>query len=64
MSDDRLLAALRPVVAGGSERQWTDLLGLLRAQRGRLDLDYLRRWAADLQADALLERALTAADAT
>lgn len=63
--EDVILHKLRwSIDAGGSERQWTDLLGLLRAQRGRLDLDYLRRWAADLQADALLERALTAADAT
>ena len=43
--------------AGGSERQWQDLCGLLGAQKGRLDLDYLRRWAPELGAGALLEKA-------
>ncbi|MBL8733728.1 MAG: hypothetical protein JNN13_15255 [Planctomycetes bacterium] len=44
--------------AGGSERQWADLMGLLRAQRGRLDLAYLREWAAALGLTAEIEQAL------
>jgi hypothetical protein len=31
--------------AAGSDRQWSDLLGLLRAQRARLDMAYLQKWA-------------------
>lgn len=46
------------IEAGGSERQWQDLCGLLGAQRGRMDLDYLRQWAPKLGAATLLEKAL------
>jgi hypothetical protein len=46
------------VQAGGSERQWQDLCGLLRAQTGRLDVDYLRKWATHLGMADLLEKAL------
>lgn len=41
-----------------SERQWQDILGIIRAQGDVLDLDYLRRWAANLGVDDLLQRAL------
>jgi hypothetical protein len=40
-----------------SERQWSDLLGVLRIQAGRLDEAYLDRWAADLGVSDLLARA-------
>lgn len=43
---------------GASQRQWHDVLGVLRMQRGRLDLDDMRRWAVELGVDDLLERAL------
>lgn len=43
---------------GASDRQWRDVLGVLKVQRERLDLEYLRRWAASLDLGALLERAL------
>ena len=42
-----------------SERQWTDVLGVLRVQRNVLDYEYLRRWATDLEVLDLLERACT-----
>jgi hypothetical protein len=44
--------------AGISDRQWQDVLGVIRIQRPALDLDYLRRWAPHLGVNALLERAL------
>lgn len=41
-----------------SERQWGDVLGVLRTQAGQLDRAYLRRWAGELGIDDLLQRAL------
>jgi hypothetical protein len=43
---------------GISERQWRDVLGVLAVQAGRLDLSYLRLWAARRGLADLLERAL------
>ncbi len=40
-----------------SDRQWRDVLGVLKVQRRRLDLAYLRRWASELAIDDLLARA-------
>jgi hypothetical protein len=57
--EDIVLAKLEWFRAGGetSERQWNDVLGLLRVQGERLDADYLRRFAAALGVADLLERA-------
>jgi len=41
-----------------SDRQWNDILGVLKVQGSNLDMIYLRRWAAALQVTDLLERAL------
>lgn len=41
-----------------SERQWRDALGVLKVQRERLDLDYLRQGARRLEVVDLLERLL------
>jgi hypothetical protein len=41
-----------------SDRQWNDILGVLKVQGSNLDMVYLRRWAAALQVTDLLERAL------
>jgi hypothetical protein len=40
-----------------SDRQWHDILGVLRTQGSKLDLDYVRTWAARLSVDDLLGRA-------
>jgi hypothetical protein len=44
-----------------SEHQWRDVLGILEVQVDRLDLLYMRRWAASLDVADLLNRALVAA---
>lgn len=41
-----------------SERQWLDVLGVLKVQGAALDEDYMGRWAAQLGVADLLERAL------
>ncbi len=45
-----------------SERQWLDVLGVLKVQGEALDGAYLRRWAAALDVSDLLRRALGDAD--
>ena len=41
-----------------SERQWRDVLGVLRVQRNQLDESYMRTWATRLGIADLLEKAL------
>ena len=41
-----------------SERQWNDVLGILKVQQSSLDMEYIRRWAATLELTDLLLRAL------
>jgi hypothetical protein len=62
-AEDTLLAKLEWYRLGGevSERQWRDVLGMLKVQAGVLDLAYMRRWAMELKVSDLLERALTEA---
>jgi hypothetical protein len=61
--EDTVLAKLEWFRLGGetSERQWWDILGVLKVTAD-IDSAYLRRWAASLGVEDLLERAL--ADAT
>jgi len=61
--EDTILAKLRRHRRGGevSERQLTDVLGVLKVQRERLDLGYLREWAGRLEVSDLLERLLAEA---
>jgi hypothetical protein len=62
-AEDVVLAKLEWYRKGDevSERQWTDVLGVLRSGAGRLDLAYLRRIAGDLNVLDLLDRALAEA---
>ena len=41
-----------------SDRQWNDILGVLKVQGTQLDMPYLQRWAVNLKVTDLLERAL------
>ena len=41
-----------------SDRQWNDILGVLKVQGANLDMAYLQRWAVALKVSDLLERAL------
>jgi hypothetical protein len=43
---------------GVSDRQWNDILGVLKVRGAALDMQYLQRWAAVLDVGDLLERAL------
>jgi hypothetical protein len=48
--EDIVLAKLRWYDLGGrtSERQWSDILGVLRVQRGKLDWGYIEEWGPRL----------------
>ena len=62
-AEDVILHKLRWYRLGNevSDRQWQDVLGVLKVQRGRLDLDYLHQNADRLEVEDLLERALAEA---
>lgn len=59
-AEDIILAKLEWYRLGNevSDRQWRDILGVLKVQAGRLDLKYLNQWAAELKVADLLQRAL------
>ena len=59
-AEDIILAKLEWYRLGNeiSDRQWRDILGVLKVQAGRLDMDYLHKWAAELNVTDLLQRAL------
>ena len=63
-AEDVIRARLEWFRPGGesSQRQWRDVLGVIKAQEPTLDMDYLREWAGRLQVSDLLKRAV--ADAT
>ena len=58
--EDTILAKLEWYRLGGetSDRQWRDILGVLKTRAAELDLDYLQKWATEIKVNDLLERAL------
>ena len=64
--EDVVLNKLQWYRSGGgvSEKQWKDVLGVLKVQGPRLDLDYLKYWAARLNLAELLSRSFDDAGMT
>jgi hypothetical protein len=58
--EDVILSKLEWYRSGGevSDRQWHDILGVLKTKSGEVDQDYLRKWANELGVSDLLVRAL------
>lgn len=63
-AEDILLSKLAWYREGGeiSERQWSDVRGILKVQGADLDQEHLRKWAGQLKVDDLLRRALEESD--
>ena len=62
-AEDTILAKLAWYRRSGevSERQWSDVQGVIELRNRDLDIDYLRRWAPILGVADVLEQALTEA---
>ena len=63
--EDTILSKLEWFRLGGevSDRQWRDILGVLKTRAGELDLPYLREWAKKLKVADLLKRSLKETEA-
>ena len=61
--EDAILQKIRWFERSGrvSDRQWSDVVGMLNAQGKRIDFAYMRDWAVKLGLSELLERAIGAA---
>ncbi|MEQ9669835.1 hypothetical protein [Coleofasciculus sp. G2-EDA-02] len=59
--EDVILSKLRWRKSSGSEKQWRDVLGVLKVQGEQLDFDYLWEWAENLGLTLDLDRAFTEA---
>jgi hypothetical protein len=62
--EDAILSKLEWAKKGASERQFRDAFGVAAAQRESLDRAYLRKWAPELDVEALLRRLLDELDHT
>ncbi len=62
--EDMILSKLRWFRLGNevSERQWNDVIQMMKIQKSRLDIVYLRQWSGDLNVNDLLDRALAETD--
>jgi hypothetical protein len=62
--EDTILSKLEWYRLGGevSERQWRDILGVLKTRTEKLEISYVRKWAKELKVSDLLERALKEMD--
>jgi hypothetical protein len=60
-SEDIILNKLDWFRMGGevAERQWNDILGVMKVQGKLLDKEYLYKWAEELRVKDLLEKAFT-----
>jgi hypothetical protein len=58
--EDIILNKLEWYRMGGeiSERQWNDVLGVIKVQGKNLDFDYLKKWSKELNVSDLLEKVL------
>lgn len=58
--EDTILNKLKWCKIGGciSDRQWSDVLGVLKVQGKQLDTVYLKQWAEELNISDLLKKAL------
>jgi hypothetical protein len=65
-AEDAVLSKLEWFQQGGrsSTRQWNDILGVVKQQRGTLDVGYLQKWADVLGIRDLLEQVLLDAGIT
>ena len=59
-AEDMILAKLDWFHRGGevSEKQWSDILGILRVQGQNLDFEYLKHWTYQKNLGELLQRAI------
>jgi hypothetical protein len=59
-AEDVILAKLEWYKLGNciSQKQWSDILGVLRVQQSTIDVEYLKHWATALCVSDLLEKAL------
>jgi len=64
--EDIILSKLQWYQGGGrvSEQQWKDVLGVLKVQADKLDLEYLKYWASKLNLSDLLNRSFDNAGIT
>ncbi len=60
-AEDIILAKLEWYRMGGeiSDRQWRDILGVIKVQSGKLDLNYLQYWSIELKISDLLQKAFS-----
>ncbi len=58
--EDIIINKLEWYKAGGeiSDRQWSDVLGVLKVQGVMLDMSYLKRWSEELSIANLLKKAI------
>jgi hypothetical protein len=62
-AEDIILNKLQWYIMGGkvSERQWMDILGVLKVQGNLIDFNYLQHWAEELKMTELLNEAIESA---
>jgi hypothetical protein len=60
-AEDTIIAKLEWAGAGGSDRQLSDVAGILRVRGDDLDRAHIERWVTELGLDAAWRRALALA---